>query len=142
MPPALQPASITVILLGTAFIYLRGWIRLRRTDPDLIAASRLAAFLGGLATLWIAAASPLARLDHELLIVHMLQHLIIMTGAAPLILLGAPAITLLNGLPQRFVRGGFRPAFQSMPLGQPGRDFTHPVTCWLAGTTAVLAWHI
>ena len=46
--------------------------------------------------------SPLAAMDHQLLTAHMAQHLLLMTVAAPLILLGAPAIALLHGLPQRF----------------------------------------
>jgi putative membrane protein len=82
---------------------------------------RFTAFFGGLATLWIAVASPLASLDEELLIAHMLQHLLIMTVAAPLILLGAPAIIRQRGA---------------------ARTFIHPVLCWLAGTAAVLAWHV
>ena len=107
MRSALPHVLITLLLLATALIYSRGWIRLRRTLPDLVSASRLAEFLGGLALLWIAMASPLAALDGELLTVHMLQHLLIMTVAAPLILLGAPVVTLLHGLPQRIVRVGF-----------------------------------
>jgi putative membrane protein len=110
MSSALQPFLITLLLLGTAFIYVRSWNR------RSMAASGLAAFLGGLAVLWVAVASPLATLDDELLIAHMLQHLLIMTVAAPLILLGAPR--------------------------RPRRNFIHPVICWMAGTAAVLVWHI
>ncbi|MGD1094537.1 MAG: cytochrome c oxidase assembly protein [Bryobacteraceae bacterium] len=142
MPPALQHILITLFLVGTAFVYVRGWIHLSRTLPNLIARSRLAAFLGGLALLWIAVASPFANLDDELLIVHMLQHLLIMTVAAPLILLGTPAVTLLHGLPQSFVRTSLGPVLRSKILHWMGRCFTHPVICWLAGTGAVLAWHI
>jgi cytochrome c oxidase assembly factor CtaG len=36
---------------------------------------------------------------------HMVQHLLLMIVAAPLILLGAPSVILLHGLPSRFVRG-------------------------------------
>jgi putative membrane protein len=142
MLSVLQHVLITLLLLGTAFIYWRGWIRLRRTLPNLIGASRLGVFLGGLTSLWIAVASPLAPLDAELLTVHMLQHLLIMTVAAPLILLGAPAITLLHGLPQRFVRDGLGPASRFTPVHGLGRIFAYPVICWLAGTAAVLAWHV
>ena len=41
--------------------------------------------------MWAAVGSPLAALDHHLLTAHMAQHLLLMTVAAPLILLGAPA---------------------------------------------------
>jgi cytochrome c oxidase assembly factor CtaG len=117
MHHVLHPVPITLLLLGTAMVYVRGWIRIRRSLPNLIPVSRLAAFLGGLALLWIAVASPLAGMDHELLIAHMLQHLLIMTVAAPLLLLGA----------RRLVGGGL---------------WFHPAICWLAGTIVVLVWHI
>jgi hypothetical protein len=48
--------------------------------------------------------SPLAAMDHHLLTAHMAQHLLLMTVSAPLILLGAPVIVLLNGLPKPFGR--------------------------------------
>jgi putative membrane protein len=121
MSAALQPFLIAALLLGTAFLYVRRWIRLRRTLPNLIGPSRLAAFLSGLASLGIAVVSPLGMLDGQLLIAHMLQHLLIMTVAAPLILLGAPGVILFRRL---------------------GCHFAHPVTCWMAGTAAVLVWHI
>jgi putative membrane protein len=88
---------------------------------------RLAAFIGGLLSLWIAVGSPLATMDHHLLTAHMAQHLLLMTVAAPLILIGAPAITLPQGLNR---------------LRVFGRIVTHPVFCWLAATAAVIGWHV
>ena len=102
----------------------------------------LPAFLGGLFSLWIAIASPLSALDHQSLIAHMLQHLLLMTVAAPLILLGAPAVTLMHGLPQRFVRDGLGPLLRWPPLQWLGQAIAHPVFCWLAATAAVIGWHI
>ncbi len=90
-----------------------------------IPAPRLACLLGGFGALWLAVASPLAALDCRLLIAHMLQHLILMTIAAPLILLGAPAITLRRGTLQRLLQ-----------------TLTTPAVGWLAGTAVVIAWHI
>lgn len=108
---------ITFALIVTALIYLRGWIRLQNKFPNLISAWRLAAFLSGLALVWIAIASPLAMLDHRSLTLHMVKHLLLMTIAAPLLLIGSPA------LPIR-------------------RAFAPPGLCWLAGTTAVIGWHL
>ncbi len=75
-------------------------------------------------------------LDHHLLTAHMVQHLLLMTVAAPLVLLGAPAITLLYGFPPGFASHSAR-----LPASV-GRIFTHPVFCWLAGTTTVIGWHV
>ena len=97
------PILLTLALMVLALVYLRGWYRLRNALPNVLSVWRLAAFMGGLFSLWAAAGSPLAGMDHYLLTAHMAQHLLLMTVAAPLILLGAPAITLLHGIPQRFV---------------------------------------
>jgi putative membrane protein len=81
-------------------------------------------------------------MDHHLLTAHMVQHLLLMTVAAPLILLGAPAIVLLHGLPQHFLRIIQRP-FLRWPLVEWfGRIVIHPVFCWIAATAAVIGWHV
>src|SRR5215467_939084 len=95
--------AFTASLIAVALVYWRGWYQLPSAYPNAPRQWRLTAFVSGLFILWIAIASPLARMDHELLTVHMVQHLLIMTVAAPLILLGAPVITLLNGLPRPLV---------------------------------------
>jgi putative membrane protein len=61
-------------------------------------------FCIGLLFIWIATASPLAALDHEMLTVHMVQHLLLMTLAPPLILLGTRQKTPVNGLMRRVRR--------------------------------------
>src|SRR6202171_3803990 len=98
------PIVVTLALIVLVLVYLRGWYQLLKALPRVISDCRLATFMRGLLSLWAAVASPLAGLDHQLLTAHMVQHLLLMTVAAPLILLGAPAITLLQSVPQRFVR--------------------------------------
>jgi cytochrome c oxidase assembly factor CtaG len=86
--------------------------------------------------------SPLAALGHELLTAHMAQHLLLMTVAAPLILLGAPAITLLNGLPRPFVNRVLKPLVRWPVVHKLERIVAHPLFCWLGSTAAVIGWHI
>jgi putative membrane protein len=62
--------------------------------------------------------------------------------AAPLILLGAPAIALLHGLPQKVVRRVLRPLARSRAVHSLGDIVTHPVFCWLVSTSVVIGWHI
>lgn len=116
---------ITFALIVTALVYLRGWIRLQKYFPNLISAWRLAAFLSGLASVWIAVASPLAMLDHRSLTLHMVKHLLLMTVAAPLLLAGSPALLIRRALP---------------PWLEPA--LARPWLCWLAGTTVVIGWHL
>jgi putative membrane protein len=133
---------LSLVLLTAALVYTRGWIHLRRTLPNVNPPSRLVAFWSGTFAIWIATGSPLSDLDHESLIAHMAQHLLLMTVAAPLLLLGAPAVALLQGLPVGFVRSGLGPILRWTPLQWAGRNLTHPAFCWLAGTAAVIGWHI
>jgi len=67
---------------------------------------RALAFLAGLGTVWLAIASPLDAFSGLLLSAHMVQHLLLMSVAPPLILLGAPFLPLLRGLPRKFARDG------------------------------------
>ena len=76
---------------------------------------RIASVAGGIAAAATAVVSPLAHLDHHSLVAHMVQHLILMLVAAPLILLGMRSDALPN-----------------IPAA----------ACWLAGTGAVILWHI
>jgi putative membrane protein len=130
----------TSVLVATALVYLRGWIRLRTEFSSLVPARRLTAFMSGLVSVWIVVASPLAPLDHQSLTVHMMKHLLLMTVAAPLIPAGAPRLPLRCGLPKLFIKSSGERTIV------PGRwlelCFTHPVCCWLAGTAAVIGWHL
>jgi putative membrane protein len=132
--------GITSTLAVVAWIYLRGWYVLRSAFPNLIAGWRVSAFLSGLVLVWIVVVSPLATLDHQLLTIHMLKHLLLMTVAAPLILAGAPMFTLVCGLPKLFIKS--YPPLGSLLARWLKRCLRHTVLCWLAGTAAVIGWHV
>src|SRR5437660_2644185 len=93
----------TVILVLLVFVYSRGWFRLRRASQGSFPPWRVAAFVTGLFSLWIALGSPLAALDHQLLTIHMMKHLLLIVVGAALILLGALTLPLLCGLPKYFL---------------------------------------
>jgi len=138
----LLPICVTLALIVVALVYVWGWYKLRHALPNVLSVWRLAAFMGGLLSLWAAVGSPLAGMDHHLLTAHMAQHLLLMTVAAPLILLGAPAITLLHGVPRQFTRSVLGPFLRWPPARRIGRIATHPVFCWLASTVTVIGWHV
>jgi cytochrome c oxidase assembly factor CtaG len=138
---SLEP-GLLALLLVTAFVYARGFRRLHRAQPFRFPHWRLGAFLGGLATLWIALASPLDAFAGLLLQVHMLQHLLLMMVAPPLLLLGAPLAPLLRGLPRALRKDGLGPFLASPGLQHVARRLTHPVTGWLALAAATWLWHL
>jgi cytochrome c oxidase assembly factor CtaG len=135
------PLPVTLALLLIACVYLRGWLHLRNAFPHMISVVQFAAFMSGLSALWIAIGSPINALDDELLSFHMVQHLLLMAVAPPLILLGAPIMPLLHGLPQRFVRIALGPLFRLPAVQWVAGIFTHPMFCLLAASSAVIAWH-
>jgi cytochrome c oxidase assembly factor CtaG len=137
-----SPVPLNLILFLDALVYLRGWFRLRSGSVNVIPAWRAASFVFGLFLIWIALGSPLAALDEKFLTVHMVQHLLLMTFAPALILLGAPVMPLLHGLPQRFVRTVVGPVFRWTPIQRLGRAITQPAFCWLAASAALIGWHI
>jgi putative membrane protein len=136
------PSVVTLALIVVALIYLRGWYQLGNAFPHLVSVWRLAAFMSGVLSLWVAVGSPVAGMDHQLLTLHMVQHLLLMTVAAPLILLGAPVIAMLQSLPKRFRRSVVAPHLRCWPVRSVGRLLTHPAFCWIASTVTVIGWHV
>jgi cytochrome c oxidase assembly factor CtaG len=132
---------ISAALILAALIYLRGWLRLRRLDLDGVQAWHAGGFILGLFLIWLATASPLSSLDHESLTAHMVQHLLLMTFAAPSILLGKPVKTLIYGMPHRLVQVMGR-LFQSAGVHHVLRALAHPAICWLGAAITLVAWHI
>jgi cytochrome c oxidase assembly factor CtaG/ferredoxin len=131
-----------ISLLLTACVYLRGWRVLRRRDPDRWPARRPAAFLAGLGTLFLALASPIETFTSLLLQVHMLQHLLLMMIAPPLLWLGAPLFPLLLGLPRSIRVYWAAPLFRSRVLRRAFRWLTNPVPAWLLFAAATWIWHL
>jgi putative membrane protein len=136
------PVPLTLALLLAALLYVRGWLYLRSRSLKVIPVWRAGAFLIGLFFIWIALGSPLAAFDEELLAVHMAQHLLLMTIAPPLILIAAPVMPLLHGLPQPFVHGVLGPLFRWRLMQQMGRVLSQPAVCWLAAVAALVGWHV
>ena len=95
----------------------------------------------GLLSLWIALASPLDTFSGFVLTAHMVQHMILMMVAPPLILLGAPLIPLVRGLPIFAAREFAGPFLNWRPAQQVGNTLTNPIVAMLLMGAAMFAWH-
>jgi cytochrome c oxidase assembly factor CtaG/polyferredoxin len=137
----IRPGAV-ILLLVVGGVYARGFRELHVQMPERFPRWRLGAFLAGLATLLVAIASPLDAFGGLLLQVHMIQHLLLMLVAPPLLLLGAPAVPLLRGLPRRLAKDGLGPFLASPALQRLGHALTHPVVGWLALTAVTWGWHV
>lgn len=136
------PLPFTLTAVITAAVYLRGWGRLRSTTLKVIPTWRANSFVLGLFLVWVAVGSPLAVFDEEWLTVHMIQHLLLMTVAPPLILLGAPVMPFLHGLPRYWVRTIVGPLLRWFLVQRLGTALSQPVLCWLAAAAALVGWHV
>src|SRR5580692_1388927 len=138
-----SPSSVIflVALVLAIFSYLRGWLRLRGVSASSIPAWRGAGFLFGMSLIWVALGSPLVDYDHDLLTVHMIQHLLLMTFAPALILLGEPLLAFWYGLP-RFGKIVFGPFFRRPFVEQFGRALSRPALGWFVSASTLLGWHV
>ncbi len=124
-----------------AGLYLRGWLTLRRRNPQRWHAGQRNAFVGGLAAIYLALASPIEPFAALLLQVHMVQHLLLMMAAPPLLWLGAPLFPLLRGLPQPVRTYWAAPLLRSPALRTLFGRLTHPVAALPLFVATTWLWH-
>ncbi len=136
------PIPLTVCILLTAAVYVRGWLLIRRTRPEQFTITRLGSFLSGLAVLWISIGSPMDGFADALLSAHMVEHLLLMSVVPPLVLLGLPAVPLLRGLPGPLTRAIAGPLLRMPWLRRFGHWLVTPLPAWLLMNAAFLGWHI
>jgi cytochrome c oxidase assembly factor CtaG len=130
---------LTIAIVLTACVYLRGWLAIRKTRAQQFAPLRLSWLLVGLAVLWVAVASPLDGTADVLLSAHMVQHLLLMSVVPPLLLLGCPVVPLLRGLPGWILRPVLGPLLRLAVLRRLGRRLISPPVAWLAMNVTFLA---
>ena len=132
---------LALAIVSLCLVYLRGWWRLH---PKLtkLPIWRAGCFLSGLLLIWVAIASAIAGLDHELLTVHMMQHLLLMTLAPPLIWLGEPALVLSHGLSEQFVETYIYPLFHQRSVRRLSKVFVAPKFALFTASAVLLGWHI
>ncbi|HKD18032.1 MAG TPA: cytochrome c oxidase assembly protein [Thermoanaerobaculia bacterium] len=134
--------GLALLLLAAFAVYLRGWSRLHRARPARFPARRLCAFASGLAVVAVAVASPLDAFGALLLSAHMLQHLLLLTVAPALLLLGSPDAALEMGLPRALVREAIAPLRAAPPVRAIGRVLGRPDVGLAAMTLAMWGWHV
>jgi cytochrome c oxidase assembly factor CtaG len=101
---------------------------------------QVAAFAGGLLVLAVALLSPVAGLGEELFAAHMVQHLLLLLVAPPLLLLGEPRVAVGMVLPRLWRR-----PLAIAPRRALGYPAWHPLTAlaliWVVQMTVLWGWH-
>jgi len=137
---------VPALLLGSAVWYWLGSRRPglgRRRSPR--PSWRPFAFYAGLLSVLLALTGPVERLSGELLWAHMLQHILLMLVAAPLLVLGAPWLPFWRPLPLGFRRRVASSVVRRRWLA-PVRALagwaTIPVVAWILFNGDLAVWHV
>jgi cytochrome c oxidase assembly factor CtaG len=125
-----DPAVVLgVVVLGAGYVSL--WRRGRGPrEPHPPSIGRLAVFLCGLAAIVIALESPVDKLGEQLMVMHMIQHLLLLDVAPILLVLGLTKV-LLRPLTRRV-----------QALERRAGVLAHPVFAVIAYAAAMWAWHV
>jgi putative membrane protein len=139
----LEP-TVVVPLFLTAWLYSRGvetvWRRAGRGRG--VAPWQAAAFAGGMIALFVALVSPVDGVAESLFWVHMVQHLLLIAVAPPLLVLGAPQAGLAWGLPRDMRRGMGRWWHRRRWLRAALRWMAAPLPAVALHSVALWAWHV
>lgn len=136
--------AVTVLWVLVLLVYARGWLLLAREKPGQVMSWRLGSFFAGMAMAWIAWSVRADTLTHYLLTAHMVQHLLFVLAAPPLLLLGAPAVVLWRGLRGKAGASPFSrsPRTRTAWASRVWRLLTHPIFAGTAMVAITIFWHI
>ena len=134
---------IVVPLFLLVILYLSGLRRIWRTAGRNhgVSQRRAVAFLAGVLSLLIALVSPLDRVSGALFSMHMVQHLLLVVVAAPLLVYSAPLAPVLVALPKPWRRKAG--SFSGIPaVGTAANSILNPLVVWWLQAVALWLWHI
>jgi cytochrome c oxidase assembly factor CtaG len=136
----LEPAIVTG-LFTTIALYASGirWLR-RATGAKRKLRRELALFTAGWVALVIALLSPVHPLGRVLFSIHMTQHELLMVVAAPLLVLGRPALVMLWAFPRNVSRGAVR-HLRANGGARVWHVLTNPFVASLLHALALWIWH-
>lgn len=125
--------AVSLALLG--IVYLLG----RRRGVDT--STRRVAFWGAFVALFVALVSPLDALSETLVSAHMVQHVLLILVAAPLLAISAPGGALLRGTP-RGVVDTTRAVRRAVGLTAARlQRLRSPMARWLLYVVTLWVWH-
>ena len=137
---AFEPGVVIPLALS-AWLYVRGFRRLRHQSPQALGGVEPWSFAAGWITLVIALVSPLHPWGSVLFSAHMTQHELLMLVAAPLLVLVRPLIPFLWTLPRSTAR-----EVCSWTKARWWRAtwlfITAPFVAWLIHALVLWSWHI
>lgn len=135
-------ADVILTLSLAGLLYTRGWLEMRSRGRRRLANGwRLASYWLGLLLLGLALLSAIDIFGEMLLLMHMVQHLILVMIAPPLLLLANPFPFALWGLPPVLRRGVVRLFSRRASFRRNLRAVTARGLVWFMFIAVFLGWH-
>jgi putative membrane protein len=136
---------LPLVLAAAAFAYASGLRRLwaNARTARLVGRTPAAAFAAALVVMLVALASPLEQTASSELPAHMVQHLLLLAVAAPLLAMSDPVVVMLWALPdgaRRRVTPSVRRVIRSQTSGAGWLVWM--VVAFALSTAALFAWHV
>ena len=107
-----------------------------------VGTAQISAFAAGLVTLVVALVSPLDAMGDDLFSAHMVQHLLLILVAAPLLVLGKPELPALWSLPASTRKRVGRWWNRSTATRNVTGTLASPGVAWALHIGALLFWHM
>jgi cytochrome c oxidase assembly factor CtaG len=121
---------VLVVVFSLAVLYLRGFALARASPHHAPGSARAALFAGGLGAILIALVSPVDVLGDQLMVIHMLQHMLLLDIAPIFLILGLSKVLL-------------RPATRRLQVFEERAGYlAHPVFALMAYVGLMWLWHI
>src|SRR5829696_2937706 len=135
--------SIAIPLVLTALMYVWGTYNIwqRAGKAHGIRRRHYSSFLGAMLALIIAFVSPLYALSEVLFSAHMVQHMILLLVAAPLLVMSEFPLAFLWALPRDTAQGIGSRWNQSRILSWIWQALQSPISAWVLFTIAFWIWH-
>lgn len=131
---------ILLTLTAALVLYLVGVASVSAGPSSRLERWRVGAFLLGIAVLGSALMSPIDSLAPSLFYVHMIQHLLLMLVASPLLVLGKPAVAYRAALAARFSKS--ERILDSSAWRATTGVALNLVLVGIANTVVIWAWHL
>jgi cytochrome c oxidase assembly factor CtaG len=136
-----RPAILLTLGLAAAIHLVGRWRLKKRGSVHLVNPWRSVAYLTGLVVLGIALMSPIDTLSAQFLYMHMIQHLLLVMIAAPLLWLADPMPIMMWGLPRNLRTEVGRWLRPDASFRKVVRSLTKPGLVWLYFVAFLVGWH-
>lgn len=139
--------ALTTLAVGVScglfsLFYAIGVTRAKRRGRATPSMWRRVSFGAGIALILIALIGPVDELSSRSFTAHMMQHVLLMLFAPPLLLLGAPMVSVLRGMPVGFRQTAFATIVRNRVVRRITRTLLHSHVALGLFLGTLWVWHV